>query len=136
MSVEDFDRDWKIDWASKTIFCLSPTNDTVYTVTDFWRWVRKEEASTIGIVYPHIVDTDGMGPSYNMPRKVKLTNAYSIDNKSLKFLVGTDSTLLDKNNNILVPDSLRKTHWWENGYIQGILILIAIVGLILTVFAL
>ena len=131
MSVEDFDQDWKVDWANKIVACVTPSQSKQYTVTDFWRWVRKEEASPTGMAYVHIVDTDGMGPTYQVPRKVRLANGYIIRPDSLKYLIGTDSTLLDQNNNVLVPDSLREKHWWENSYVQGALILIAIIGLFL-----
>ena len=131
MSVKNFDEDWKIDWANKIIVCETPSSLKQYTVTDFWRWARKMEASFVGMSYEHIVDIDGMGPSYGIPRKVKLANGYTIKPSSLKYLVGTDSTLLDQNNNVLIPDSLHKKPWWENGYVQGALILIAIIGLIL-----
>ena len=131
MSVEDFDQDWKVDWANKVVLCETPSESKQYTVTDFWRWARKEEASfTSGMVYPHIIDTDGMGTSYGLPRKVKLANGYTIDPKSLKFLTGTDSTLLDQNNNVLIPDNLRKKLWWENSYVQGLLVALAIAGLL------
>ena len=133
MSVEDFDQDWKVDWANKIIVCETPSQSKHYTVTDFWRWARKEEASPTGMAYVHIVDTDGMGPTYGLPRKVKLTNGYTINPNSLKCLIGTDSTLLDQNNNVLVPDSQRKKQWWENSYVQGALIIMALIGLILAI---
>ena len=74
-----------------------------------------------------------MGSSYRVSRKVRLTKAYTIESRSLKYLVGTDTVLLDCNNNVLVADHLHKKHWWENSYIQGSLILIAVLGLILTI---
>ena len=40
--------------------------------------------------------------------------------------------LLDYNNNALVPDSLGGSYWWGNTFVQGILILIAIIRLIKT----
>ena len=81
--------------------------------------------------FEHIVDTDGMGPSYNIPRKVRLANGYKIHPNALKYLVGTDSTLLDERNNVLVPDQLHKSRWWENSYVQGSLIILAILGVLL-----
>jgi len=127
MPVENFDE----DWTNKVISCVKPSKSKKYTVTDFWRWMRKEEASVTGMAFESIVDTDGMGPAYDVPRKVKLVNGYTVDSKSIKYLTGTDSTLLDQHNNVLVPDDLRKKHWWENGYVQGALIIIAIIGLVL-----
>ena len=60
MAVSDFDQDWKVDWINKIVFCETPSKSKEYTVTDLWRWVRKEEASlTSGMPHPHIIDTDG-----------------------------------------------------------------------------
>ena len=133
MAVEDFDSDWIIAWQEKVISCNSPRSEAVYTVTDFWRWARKMEASSTGMAYPHMVDTDGMGASYNMPRKVRLANGWKISQESIKHLKGTDSTLLSENNQILVPDSLRDSNWWENSYVQGLLVVLAIAGLVVTI---
>ena len=116
MSVEDFDRDWKIDWPSSRISCDSPTEETVYTVTDFWKWVRKEESSTVGRAFPRVITSDGIGASYNLPRKVKLLGNSTIDSQSLQLLVGTDSTLLDQKNNVLVPDSQNRSYWQKNSF--------------------
>ena len=133
MAVSDFDQDWRIDWFNKVIFCDAPSHSTEYTVTDFWRWARKKEASTFGVPNPHIIDTDGMGASYDLPRKVKLANGYTIEPSSLGLLIGSDSTLLDQNNNVLISDTLRTKKWWENTYIQSGLIIIAIIGFIITI---
>lgn len=130
MPIEDFERDWKVNWPKGKIECHSSGESVKYTVTDFWRWIRKEEASETGVVFPRVLDTDGMGPSYGLPRKVKLTRAYTIDGQSLKHLIGTDSTLLDASNNVLVPDSLRKDRWWENSLVQGAIIVLAVLGIV------
>ena len=130
MSVEDFDSDWEINWEGRLISCISARKETQYTVTDFWRWIRKMEASGTGMAYPHIVDTDGIGASYNVPRKVRLANDWKISEESVKYLKGTESTLLSENNQVLVPDSLRENKWWENSYVQAILIALGVAGLL------
>lgn len=130
MAVEDFDSDWEINWGKRLISCIAPRKEAQYTVTDFWRWARKMEASSTGMAYPHIVDTDGMGASYNVPRKVRLANEWKIAQESVKYLKGTDSTLLSENNQVLIPDSLRENKWWENGYVQAALIVLAVVGVL------
>ncbi len=135
MSIENFDEDWKINWANKTIECKTPSHQKKYTVTDFWKWIRKMEASpTAGLSYEHIIDTDGMGSSYNMPRKVKLVHGYTIKPSSLKYLIGTDSVLLDQNNNILVKDNLQILKWWENSDFQMFMVFLAVLGIILAIF--
>ena len=134
MAVSDFEQDWKVDWINRVVFCETPSKSKKYTVTDFWRWARKEEASlTSGMSHPHIIETDGMGSSYDLPRKVKLANGYTIKPTSLKLLTGSDSVLLDQNNNVLVSDTLRIKNWWENTYIQSALIIMAIIGFIITI---
>ena len=130
MPIEDFEKNWKVNWPKGTIECHSPNEAVEYTVTDFWRWIRKEEASENGVVFPRVIDTDGMGSSYGLPRKVRLTKAYTIDVQSLKHLIGTDSTLLDASNNVLVPDSLRNGRWWESNIVQGAIIFLAFLGIV------
>jgi hypothetical protein len=43
-----------------------------------------------------------------------LLGDYTIDSQSLRLLVGTDSTLLDQKNNVLVPDSQSQSRWQKN----------------------
>jgi len=69
-----------------------------------------------------------------MPRKVKLVNGYTIKPTSLKHLIGTDSVLLDQNNNILVNDNLHTLKWWENSDFQMLMFFLTFLGVILAVF--
>ena len=133
MAIEDFDADWEIDFPRSIIRRKNSAKLEEYNLTDFWRWVRKEEATSKAMSWRGVIDSDGMGPAYGVPRKIKLVNGYTIEPHSLKFLKGKDTVLLDSNNQVLVSDQNSNKRWWENSFVQGGLILIAIVGLLLAI---
>ena len=134
MSYKDFERDWKINFEKRMIQRVVNSTITKYHVSDFYKWIRMQEASfTEGMSYPHILETDGMGSTYAVANKIKLVNNYFIEADSIKYLHGGNLILLDNNNNVLVEDSLHQTKWWDNSYFQIIMFIIAFVGIILAI---
>ena len=134
MSYKDFERDWKINWEKRIIQRVINSKITKYNVSDFYKWIRMQEASfTEGMSYPHILETDGMGSTYAIAKKIKLVNNYTIETDSIRYLHGGNSILLDNNNKVLVEDSLNQTKWWDNSDFQMVMFFLAVLGIILAI---
>ena len=110
MKIGSFYEDWAIDFATLEIkrkhFSIRQRLvnwNKKYRLSEFHGWARDNEASSTGIAYPHILDSDAMQPVKGVPKKLEIVNGWSIKQTDLKLIVG-DGYVLIENGKLLTPE--------------------------------
>ena len=101
MKTGSYDEDWEVDFGKMEIRIRKATFVSrmrnwrkKYPLSTFHQYAHRMQASTEGIAFPSIFESDAMKPVKGVPKKIELVNGWSIPDKSRKKMVGDGYVLL------------------------------------------
>ena len=112
MRIGSFEREWEVDFTNRIVRRKSRSRwrrfcDWIgrrrFRLSEFHGYARGKEASSAGMPYPHILDSDAMSPVVGVPKKLKLANGWSIPDTDIAVIYG-DGYVLIGNGGLLVKE--------------------------------